>query len=157
AATVDLDQALLTLKPLLEDPTIEKVGHDLKFDVILLARHAVLLRGLRMDTMLASYLLDATRTGHPLESTALEHLGYKAVTEEDLCGRGVKAMPLSGLAPATVLNYAAERADLALQLANRLHPQLVAEQLDNVYNELELPLIPVLADMERAGVRIDLP
>ena len=80
------------MKAVLEDPSIEKVGHDLKFDLIVLARHGITLSGLGMDTMLASYLLDATRTGHPLEATALEHLGYKALTEEDVCGRGAKAV-----------------------------------------------------------------
>ena len=81
-------------EPLLEDPAIEKVGHDLKFDTIVLARHGVALDGLGLDTMLASYLLDATRSGHPLEAAALEHLGYKALTEEDVCGRGAKAVAL---------------------------------------------------------------
>ncbi len=79
-----LDDVVASLKPTLEDPSIEKVGHDLKFDTIVLARHGVRLEGLGLDTMLASYLLDATRSGHPLEDAALEHLGYKALTEEDL-------------------------------------------------------------------------
>jgi DNA polymerase-1 len=106
--------------------------------------------------MLASYLLDATRSGHPLESVALEHVGYKALAEEDVCGRGAKATPLAEVPPPTVLNYAAERADLALQLADRLAPRLAAEGLDGVYADLERPLIPVLARMEQSGVRIDL-
>jgi DNA polymerase-1 len=143
------------LRPVLEDPSIEKVGHDLKFDTIVLARHGVELAGIGIDTMLASYLLDATRSGHPLEATALEHLGYKALTEEDLCGRGVKAINLSDTTAEAVLSYAGERADLALQLADRLSPMLVTDRLDGVYRDLERPLIPVLARMERAGVRID--
>ena len=80
----DRRAALAALKPLLEDQTIEKVGHDLKLDAIVLARYGVALRGLTFDTMLASYLLDATRSAHPLEDNALEHLGYKALTEEDV-------------------------------------------------------------------------
>ena len=72
-----------------------KDGHDLKFDAIVLARHGVTLRGLDIDTMLASYLLDATRSAHPLEDLALEHTSYKALTEEDVCGRGAKAMSLA--------------------------------------------------------------
>ena len=87
--------ALDALRPLLEDEAIEKVGHDLKFDAIVLARHGVTLRGLDLDTMLASYLLDATRPAHPLEDLALEHTSYKALTEEDVCGRGAKAMSLA--------------------------------------------------------------
>jgi DNA polymerase-1 len=108
-----------------------------------------------MDTMLASYLLDATRSGHPLEATALEHLSYKALTEEDVCGRGAKAVPLAHIDPDAVLNFAGERADLALQLADRLSPMLVTDRLDRVYRDLERPLIPVLARIERAGIRID--
>ena len=149
------DEALEVLKPLFEDATIEKSGHDLKFDTIVLAHHGITLAGLGVDTMLASYLLDATRSGHPLEGTALEHLGYKALTDEDVCGRGAKAVSFADVSPEAALNYAGERADLALQLADRLTPMLAAEGLDRVYRELERPLIPVLAAVERAGVRID--
>ena len=143
------------LKPVLEDPAVEKVGHDLKFDTIVLAQHGIELAGLGLDTMLAHYLLDSTRTGHPLEATALEHLSYKALTEEDVCGRGAKAVSLAHLSPETLLNYAGERADLALQLANRLSPMLTTDQVDALYRDIERPLIPVLARMELAGVRLD--
>jgi DNA polymerase I len=143
------------LKPLLQDPAVEKVGHDLKFDLIVLARQGIALGGLGLDTMLAHYLLDSTRTGHPLESTALEHLSYKALTEEDVCGRGAKAVSLAHVSPEGLLNYAGERADLALQLANRLSPMLTTDQVDALYRDIERPLIPVLARMELAGVRLD--
>ena len=146
------------LQPVLEDPLVEKVGHDLKFDTIVLARHGIELAGVGVDTMLVSYLLDSTRTGHPLEPAALEHLSYKALTEEDVCGRGAKAVNLAGILPEALLNYAGERADLALQLANRLAPMLTSDglnALDKLYREIERPLIPVLARMEQAGVRLD--
>jgi len=152
---LSVDEALATLKPLLEDVSVEKVGHDLKFDAVVLERHGVRLAGLGLDTMLASYLLDATRSAHPLEDTALEHLGYKALTEEDVCGSGAKALALADIPADAALDYAGERADLALQLADRLAPLLVADGLDSVYLNLERPLIPVLVAMERAGVRID--
>ena len=107
--------------------------------------------------MLASYLLDATRSAHPLEDTALEHLGYKALTEEDVCGRGAKALALRRTCRRTrVLDYAGERADLALQLADAARAD--ARQPSGstgVYRDLELPLVPVLADIERAGVKLD--
>jgi DNA polymerase-1 len=147
--------ALAVLKPILEDEAIEKVGHDLKFDAVVLARYGVALRSLGLDTMLASYLLDATRSGHPLETSALEYLGYRALSEEDVCGRGAKAVALASLQPEALLDYAGERADLSLQLADKLAPMLAAEALEGVYRDLERPLIPVLADMERAGIRID--
>ena len=150
-----LAEVLPLLAPVLEDAAVEKVGHDLKFDAIVLARQGVALRGIGVDTMLASYLLDATRSGHPLEATALEHLGYKAVSEEDLCGRGAKATPMADLAPEAALDFVCERADLALQLADTLWPTLAADGLDEVYRRLEQPLVPVLAAIERAGVRVD--
>jgi DNA polymerase-1 len=150
-------QALEVLRSVLEDPAIEKAGHDLKSDMIVLAHDGVRLEGLGLDTMLASYLLDSSRSGHPLEAAALEQLGYKALTEEELCGKGVKAIPLTAMTPDAALDYAGERADLALQLADHLAPMLAAERLDGVYRDLEGPLIPVLAAIERAGVRIDGP
>ncbi len=153
----DARAALDRLKPLFEDAAVRKIGHDLKFDAIVLERHGIALSGHAFDSMLASYLLDATRPGHPLEETSLEHLGYKALAEEDLCGRGAKAIPLARVAPETALNFAGERADLARQLSNRLAPLLVTDQLDTVYRELEMPLIPVLAAIEQAGIRIDGP
>jgi DNA polymerase I len=149
--------AIEKLKPLLEDASIRKVGHDLKFDLEVLARHGVTLRGLAFDSMLASYLLDATRPGHPLEETSLEHLGYKALTEEDVCGRGAKAVPFARVSPDALLNFAGERADLARQLSNRLAPLLVTDGLESVYRELEMPLVPVLAAVEQAGIRLDGP
>jgi DNA polymerase-1 len=152
-----VDEAMRLLEPILEDPAIEKSGHDLKADAVALAHHGVALNGLGLDTMLASYLLDATRSGHPLETTALEYLGYKALTEEDVCGRGAKAVRLSNTPPEAALTFAGERADLALQLAAKLAPMLAADELDDVYRDLERPLIPVLVAMERAGVRLDGP
>ena len=100
---------------MLEDESIGKVGHDLKFDAIVLARHGVTLRGIDLDTMLASYLLDAS--AHTFEDLALEHTSYKALTEEDVCGRGAKALSLADLPVEAALDYAGERADLVGQLA----------------------------------------
>ena len=154
-AQLEAREALERLRPLLEDAGVRKAGHDLKFDMVVLARHGITLRGLAFDSMLASYLLDATRPGHPLEETSLEHLGYKALTDEDVCGRGAKTVAMSRLTPEAILNFAGERADLARQLSNRLAPLLVTDDLERVYRELEMPLVPVLADIERAGVRID--
>ena len=150
-----VEDALAELKQVLEDESVAKVGHDLKFDAIVLERHGVALRGIETDTMLASYLLDATRSGHPLEELALEHAGYKALREEDLCGRGAKAIPFSQVPIETALDYAGERADLALQVSGTLRDLLRKEDLETLYRDLELPLIPVLVGIERAGVRID--
>ncbi len=157
AAQVARGPALDRLKPLLEDGAVRKIGHDLKFDAVVLEAYGIALRGLAFDSMMASYVLDAARSGHGLEEAALEHLGYKALTEEDVCGRGAKALSFSRMTPADVLNFAGERADLALQLSNRLAPLLVSDRLDDIFRQLEMPLAPVLADIERAGIRVDGP
>ena len=152
---VDVADALAILTPVLEDESVRKVGHDLKFDAIVLARHGITLRGLDTDTMLASYLLDATRSSHPLEDLAIEHAGYKALREEDVCGRGAKAISFRSIPVAAALDYAGERADLALQLDATLRGLLDRESLTALYRDLEMPLIPVLVDLERAGIRVD--
>jgi DNA polymerase-1 len=152
---LEAGEALSVLAPALEDPAIEKIGHDLKASLLLLSRHQIDLAGLGLDTMLGSYLLDATRPGHPLETTALEHLGYKALTEDDVCGKGARAVPLADMAPSALLPFAGERADLPLQLADRLTPLMARDGLDSVYRDLERPLIPVLADLERGGILVD--
>jgi len=159
-ASIDTDRmevadALAALKGVFEDPAIAKVGHDLKFDAIVLERHGIGLAGLETDTMLASYLLDATRSSHVLEDLALEHSGYKAVNEEDLCGRGAKAIPFAQIAAEEALNYSGERSDLALQVSDKLRGLLRREELEQIYLDLEMPLIPVLVAIERAGVRVD--
>ncbi len=156
-ASLPLDAALEALRGVLEDDTLKKEGHDLKFDTIVLARHGVALRGLDLDTMLSSYLLDATRSEHRLEDLALEHTSYKALSEEDICGRGAKALSLAALPAEAALDYAGERADLIGQLAPIFRELLAKEQLTVVYDTLELPLVPVLVAIERAGIRVDGP
>jgi DNA polymerase-1 len=152
---LDGREVLEVLKPVLEDPAIRKIGHDLKFDAILLARHGVAMQGLETDTMIASYLVDANRSSHPLEELALEHAGYKALTEEDVCGRGAKAVSFSQIPLQAALDFAGERSDLALQLAPVLRAIMDRETLTPVYDQLEHPLISVLMAIERAGIRID--
>jgi DNA polymerase-1 len=149
--------ALAALEEVLEDPSLAKIGHDLKFDLMMLSHEGIVLAGLEFDTMLASYVLDATRSSHTLEEIALEHVGYKALTQEDICGTGQKAIALPHLPAAALLSFAGERADLAWQLAETLRGRLRDEGLEPLFRDMELPLVPVLADIERHGVRIDQP
>jgi len=157
SAALPLHEALDALRPVLEDASIGKIGHDVKFDALVLARHNVTLRGFDVDTMLASYLIDASRSEHRLEDLALEHTSYKALVEEDVCGRGAKAVSFADVPAEAALDYAAERADLAGQLAPIFRGLLAQEQLSGVYETLERPLIPVLIAVEQAGVHIDGP
>jgi DNA polymerase I len=155
--SIAIRTALEILRPVLEDASVPKSGHDLKFDAIMLERHGVTLRGLETDTMLTSYLIDSSRAEHRLEDLALEHVSYKALQEEDVCGRGARAISFADVPADMLLNYAAERADLVGQIAPVFRDLLAKEQLAGVYEGLERPLIPVLVAVERAGVRIDGP
>jgi DNA polymerase I len=146
---------LAALKNMLENPDVKKIAHDLKFNLMMLSHQGINLTGLEFDTMLASYVVDATRSGHTIEEVALEHLGYKALTQEDVCGTGQKTIALPHLPAAAILNFAGERADLAWQLADKLVARLREHGLEPLYRDLELPLVPVLADIERHGIRID--
>ena len=149
-------EALALLAPVLIDPAIEKIGHDIKADLIVLGRHGVDLKNPKaFDTMLASYLIDANKSSQELEPIALEQLGYKALTEDEVRGKGAKAIPFAQVPVDSVLDYAGERADLAWQLAEHFRPLLERDGLMPVYLNLELPLVPILAEIERTGVRVD--
>ena len=152
---LDNGAALRALAPLLQDETVEKVGHDVKYDAIVLARHGVNVAGPGFDTMLASYLLDSTRAPHALETLSIEHLDYKPLTEEAVYGKGARASAPADMPATATLAYAAERADLPLQLARVLRGKLKAEGLAALYEDLEWPLVPVLVALEQVGVRVD--
>ena len=152
---LDAVTALRLLGPLLGDPRVRKCGHDLKADAIVLALADAPLAGVDVDTMIASYLLDATRSTHQLEDLALEHVSYKPISPEEVLGREAKARNFAELPPEAVFEYAGERSDLALQLADPLTATLAEDGLDSLYRDLELPLIEVLVAIERAGIRVD--
>ena len=148
-------EVFATLGPVLADRSIAKVGHDLKFASILALREGVVVAGDEMDTLVASYLLDATRPNHSVEGLALERTGYRAKTIEEVAGKGAKARAIDSLPPAAVVAYAGERAALPLAMADGLADDLKKEGVETVYRELELPLIPILAELERIGVKVD--
>jgi DNA polymerase-1 len=148
-------QTLERVRRLLEDPAIPKTAHDLKTATILLVEHGVTLAGGDEDSMLASYVLDATRSGHGIETLALERLSYKAMTDEEVRGRGARAVSLQEVPRTVACDYAGERADLTGQIAPGLVEALTEQRLEVVYRRLELPLVPVLVDIERSGIRVD--
>ena len=155
--SLDGETVFGTLRPILEDSHVRKVGHDLKQGMLWLAAHEIRLRGLDLDTMIASYLLnpDATLTTPTLETVALEHAGYQALAKETVRGKGAKTPDFDRLPPEAVLAYACERADLPLQAAEPLRAHLDEHRLAQLYRELEQPLIPVLADIEHTGIQVD--
>ena len=154
-AGLSRDDALAALAGPLADAGVAKTGHDLKQAALVLGRQGISLGGLDIDTLLASYLVDATRSGHDLGDLALERVGYKAIALNEVVGKGAKAISPADVPVDAVVEYAGEQSDLALQVADRLRGQLVSDGLEPLYRDLELPLLPVLADLERAGVRLD--
>jgi DNA polymerase-1 len=157
-APVQLDRAhvLATLKPLLEDEKALKVGQNLKFDMGLLARYDISLRGIAFDTMLESYVLDSVGGRHDMDSLSDRYLGHKTVTFEEIAGKGKKQLTFNQIALEQAAPYAAEDADVTLQLHLAMWPQLQeSAELLTVFNVIEMPLVPVLSHIERTGVLID--
>ena len=153
---LDRDAALARLKPLLEDPNAFKIGQNLKYDLKVLANHGIRLAGLRFDTMLESYVLDSTASRHDMDSLALKYLGYKTLKYEDVAGKGKHQINFSEVPIEQAAAYAAEDADVTLRLHEHLWPRLSENPaLVKLFEEIEMPLVPVLARMERHGVMID--
>jgi len=154
-AQLSRERVLDALKPLLEDPGRAKVGQNLKFDMSVCARVGIALRGIAHDTMLESYVLDSTATRHDMDSLAKRYLGEETVHFETIAGKGAKQLTFDQIPLETAAPYAAEDADVTLRLHQALWPRIEAEDgLTNIYREIELPLVPVLSRIERAGVRI---
>ncbi|MEL5471960.1 DNA polymerase I [Serratia nevei] len=157
-APPQLDRAyvLEALKPLLEDEKALKVGQNLKFDMSLLARYGIEMRGIAYDTMLESYVLDSVGGRHDMDSLADRYLGHKTITFEEIAGKGKNQLTFNQIALEQAAPYAAEDADVTLQLHLAMWPQLKqSAELLTVFNEIEMPLLPVLSHIERTGVLID--
>ncbi|MDM1817667.1 DNA polymerase I [Serratia ureilytica] len=157
-APAQLDRAyvLEALKPLLEDEKALKVGQNLKFDMSLLARYGIEMRGIAYDTMLESYVLDSVGGRHDMDSLADRYLGHKTITFEEIAGKGKNQLTFNQIALEQAAPYAAEDADVTLQLHLAMWPQLKqSAELLTVFNEIEMPLLPVLSHIERTGVLID--
>ncbi len=153
---LDRDWVLGQLKPLLEDPKRKKVGQNLKYDMSVLARYDITLRGIGFDTMLESYVLDSTATRHDMDSLAEKYLGVKTIKFEAVAGKGSKQLRFDQVPLEQAGPYAAEDADITLRLHLKLWPSLESEpRLAALLRELEVPLVPVLSRIERQGVRVD--
>jgi DNA polymerase-1 len=152
---LDLDAALPLLRPLLEDGSIAKTGHDLKLDLSAWRQHGVRLARPAFDTMVASYVVDATRSSHRLDVLALALVGHTCLDRADVVGRGRHEKRLGEVAPGQVLPWAAERADVALRLRAVLEPRIECLQLARLFHDVEMPLVEVLAEMEWNGIRVD--
>ncbi len=153
---LDRAQVLDALRPLLEDPARAKVGQNLKYDLSVLARHGVDLRGIAYDTMLESYVLDATGSRHDMDTLALKHLGERTIRFEDIAGKGAKQLSFNQIELERAGPYAAEDADVTLRLHRVLWPRLAAQPGPRaVFEDIEMPLVPVLSRIERNGALVD--
>ena len=155
AVTLTSERALKALKPILEDPGIPKTGHNIKYDIIVLRRAGIALQGVVMDTMIASYLTDASRLRHNLDDLSLHHLNHKTIPISDLIGKGSKSVSFDQVPLEQATVYACEDADMSLRLAQVFTPRLKELGLESLLNEVELPLIHVLVNMEMQGIAID--
>ena len=155
-AQLSLESVLEQLRPLLEDPARDKVGQNLKYDCAVLYNHGVFLAGIRFDTMLESYVLDSTGSRHDMDSLALKYLGHKTIHYEEVAGKGKGQLSFNEVSLEKAGPYAAEDADITLRLHQTLYPRLQQESLQHeLFERIEMPLVPVLSRIERAGVLVD--
>jgi len=152
---LDREASLARLKPLLESPKHAKVGHHLKYDAHVLARHGIELRGMRFDSMLESYVWNSVLR-HDMDSAAERYLGIRTIHYEDVAGKGAKQIPFSQVPVDKAAEYSSEDADVTLRLHQVLWPQISAvPALKTLYEDMEQPLVPVLLRMEEHGVLLD--
>lgn len=147
---------LSQLKPLLENPSIKKIGQNLKYDLEVLANYDIHLLGIAYDTMMESYVLDSVSNNHDMVSLALKYLGLRTISYEELAGKGAKQLTFNQIDVEKAGIYAAEDADVTLKLHDTLWPRIEKETgLKRIFEEIEIPLVSVLANVERNGVLID--
>jgi len=151
---IDFQAALKVLKPLLENPGVLKVGQNLKYDMVVMARHAIAIAPFD-DTMLLSYVLEGGRHGHGMDELARLHLGVETIKYKDVVGSGRGKLRFDEVGLEQACEYAAEDADVTGKLYRLLKPRLAKERMATVYETIERPLVPVLVAMERAGIRVD--
>lgn len=148
------DEVLKALKPVLENPAIKKIGQNIKYDYLILKNHGINLQGLAYDTMLESYILNSGANRHDMDTLSLKYLGHKTISFEEVAGKGAKQLRFDQIPVEQASSYAAEDADITLQLHHKLYP-MMTESLRHVFKDIEMPLITVLAEMEWHGVLID--
>jgi DNA polymerase-1 len=150
-----LAEVLSVLGPVLEDPAITKFAQNHKYEMVVFGRHGVTLRGVRCDPMIASYLIDPSRSSHSLDALAADFLGHQMITYEDVCGKGREQKPFHECELAAATRYAAEDAEATLLLAKLLYPRLCGAGLQQLLEDIELPLARILAEIEQHGILLD--
>ena len=157
ATQLPLEQVITAIQPALQNEHIAKVGHNAKYDLAVLAQHGLNVRGLRFDTMIAEFLIDPGSRSLGLKNLAWSRLGVEMTNIEELIGTGKKQISMAQVPVERAAAYAAADADITLRLRAKQEPELHEKNLFKLFTQVEMPLIPVLMDMERAGVLIDVP
>ena len=152
---MDIDTALSMLKPVLESEDVKKIGQNIKYEMLVLRNHGVRLRGIYFDTMLAAHLLDASRTSYKLDELSKTELGHRMISYDDVTGKGKSKKSFAEVDIETATRYSCEDSDVALILSRKFLETLKQEELWDLYRENVLGLLPVLCDMEFAGVSVD--
>ncbi|HSA77633.1 MAG TPA: DNA polymerase I [Nitrospirota bacterium] len=152
---INRERALAALKTIFENPSIKKIGQNIKYDLLVLGHYGIAVSGVSFDTMIASYLLNPGRASHSLDAIALEFLNYRTTTYKDVTGAGKNQIGFQEVDIEAATRYSGEDADIALRLERLLEPRLREQNLEKLFRELEMPLMEVLADIERTGVKID--
>ncbi len=151
----DLGEVLSRLKPILENPAIGKVGHNIKYEYIILKRNGIDLQGISCDTMVASYVLNPSRYRHNLDDVALDRLNHTMISFKDVAGSGKKQITFDLVPLKSAVEYACEDSDITRMLCELLLPQVRSDGFEELFRNMEMPLVEVLADIEMAGVKID--
>jgi DNA polymerase-1 len=154
-AHLDTETVIERLRPIIEDESIAKIGHNLKYDMIVLHRHGARLHGPMFDTMVASYVIDATRSSHKMDVLALAVLKHACIPIADLIGKGKSQKTFDQVSLEQAVPYAAEDADITLRLRDAFAPQIKAMGLLGLFNDVEMPLVEVLAALEDNGICVD--
>ncbi len=154
-AQMPLDRVLETIRPAIEDPGLPKIGHNIKHEWILLARHGIEMRGIGFDSMVASYLIDPGRRQHNLDSLSLDHLNHRVATRKEIVGSGRSEVTLDQVEVEKAAGFIGDAALAVLRLKEVLEPRLHEMELDELFQDVEIPLISVLADLELNGIKVD--
>ncbi len=152
---LDLNDVLELLRPILENPEIKKIGQNIKYDWMVLQHHGVTLDGVVFDTMLGSYLMNPSKRAHSLDQIAIDFLDHKMISYQDVTGKGAKAIGFASVPLDEAVAYASEDADITFMAYKKLLPMLQEAGIMDLYEKVEMPLVPVLMNMEMQGIKVD--
>jgi DNA polymerase I len=155
SAGLDIHRVFNVLKPVFEDDNVKKIGQNIKYEKMILLKYGINLKGISFDTIIASYLLNPSKMNHNLDDLSFEYLEHKMIPIKELLGAGKKSITMDAVPVEKAGEYSCEDSDVTLRLKKIFEKELFEKQLDKLFTEIELPLVDVIADMERNGVKID--